>query len=241
MTYWFNVKKFAALSTTALLIACGGGGGGSTPAAGPVVSTDNFQLKTAYDNIVLETGSKAFTITGNFISNGIATPVNGNGTVTRGALQSSSWEGRFAYSKVTSTAVMGGNISPVSITSTSYVDANYNPLGSSDLEYVDVTSYNQMPVTAKVNYSANFTQANRYTTSAKTTLLGTRSTSIKLDPDTASTAILVVEVIDKDTSGLITSIGNKKYRMTPTGVLTALTETAVVYAGSTTKTLNFTY
>lgn len=248
MTKWFNLKTVAALSASAFLVACGGGGGGSggspAPAPGPVKSTETFQLKTAYNNYLLESGSQAFTATGALVQSGTSYPITGSGRTTWGTLVSSTWESAFAYSKtttVTGSVTVNGNTVSLASSSGTYVDANYNPLGNTGSEYVDVTSYNAIPVTAKVDYSASWYEANRYTTSSKTSKLGTRSTSITLEPDTANTAILLFIATDKDNAGSTKSVSTVKFRMTPAGVLTRLSETEVSYSGTQITTININY
>lgn len=248
MTKWFNLKTVAAISTSALLVACGGGGGGggssSGGASGPVKSTDTFQLQTAYNNYLLDSGSQTFTATGTLVQSGSSYPITGSGRTTWGTLVSSSWESAFAYSKastVTGSATVNGNTVSLAGTSSTYVDANYNPLGNTGNEYVDVISYNTIPVTAKVDYSASWYEANRYTNSSKTSKLGTRSTSITLEPDTANTAILLFIATDRDNAGSTKSVSTVKFRMTPAGVLTRLSETEVSYSGTQITTININY
>lgn len=236
----FNLKTVAVLSTTALLLACGGGSGGSSSgnASGPVKSTDTFQLKTAYNNYLLASDSQSYTAT-------VAGPgqyqETGSGTITRSTLTSSSWEGSFAYKKtMTNTGSSSGG--SVNYTEMDYVDSNYNPLGSTTPdEYIDVTSYNQIPVTAKVDYSAVWYVANRYKNSLKTTQYGNRTTTIALEPDSATTAILAITSVDKDVVGKTTVVQTARFRMTPAGVLTRLSDTGQLYLDQGVQTVKITY
>jgi hypothetical protein len=240
MRNWFNVKTIAALSTSALLVACGGGsgGGGSNGSNGPVKSTETFQLKTAYNNYLLGSGSQSYTasVTGpGQYSNG------GSGVMTRSTLSSSTWEGSFAYKKST-TNVGASSEGPINYTQYEYVDTNYNPLGTTNPdEYIDVTSYNQIPVTAKVDYSAVWYVANRYKNALKTTQYGTRTTTVTLEPDTASTAILAITLTDKDVVGKTVQVETDRYRITPAGLLTPINVTGTSYLDQGVQTVKITY
>lgn len=245
MNKWFSVKTLVALSTSALLVACGGGGGSSGGSSGPVVSTDTFQLKTAYNNILWNTSPSSFTLSGSVIAAGSTYQVSGSGTVSRGSLLSSSFEGKPGYSKYYSTSgtvTVNGVTRPANASYTDYVDLNYVPLGmSGSSEYMVVTSANQVPVTAKVNDSGTWYQGNRYLNSSKITLLGTRVVSYAMLPDTANTAILSVVITDKDKQGKTTYTDTNRYRMTPAGVVTLLTEQAVIDDGSESSNVTATF
>lgn len=225
-----QIKKFGSLVLVSSLIACGGGSGGSSSPSGPVVSNETFQVKTAYNNSLLDTGTTSFRASGNYVTGGNTYPVTGSGSTTLGALTSSSFQGTPGYSKtsvITGSVTINGQTRPLASTSTQYVDLNYNPLGNSGDEFTEVTTSNPVPVTAKVNDTGNWYQANRYTNSSKNTLLGTRSVSFALLPDTATTAILTIITIDKNTQGTTTSTYTTKSRITPAGVMTRLSEQGV--------------
>lgn len=244
-----KTKMVIALVLVGLVTGCGGGSGGSTasaPPPAPVKSSDTFQIKTAYSNYLLDQGSQPFGITGTYNSKGVVYPVTGSGRATWGTLTSSSWEGVFAYSKastVTGNVTINGTTTPLSGTSYTFVDANYNPLGYSGTEYVDVTSYNPVPVTAKVDYSAEWYKANVYSSSAKSSITATRTTSMTLEPDTEHTAIMVIISTDKETLGGSTGyVTSARFRITPAGLITRISESATDYfLGSPYKTVTITY
>ena len=228
-----HFKLLGAALVTATLAACGGGSGGgnssSTP-SGPVVSNETFQVRTAYNNNLIDTGTVSFKASGNYVTGGNSYPVTGSGSTTFGALTSSSFGGVPGYSKTTVTTgsvTVNGSTSSLASTGTQYVDLNYVPLGNSGSEYVVVTSANPVPVTAKVNDTGNWYSANRYTNSSKTTLLGTRSVSFALLPDTASTAIMTIITTDKNTQGTTTSTYTTRSKITPAGVMTRISEQGV--------------
>ena len=221
-------------TTTLFLTACGGGGsGGST---GPVTSTETFQLRTGWVNYITDTRSSPFTLTGSVSG----TAVTGTGTLTQGSLSSAVFESQNALKK---TSVVTGSISgsgqtfPLGITTTTYVDSNYTPLGSSGAEYAVYSSGNAIPLTARVNDTGIWYQSVRYTSSSKTSRLGTATASYVLEPDTASTALLKIVNVEKDTYGTTTSTQTLTFRITPTGGLTRLSE--VGSEGNTALTLSY--
>lgn len=220
-----------------LLVACGGGGGGGTPvSSGPVASVETFQVKSAYVNYVNDSRSLPFTISGT--ASGVS--VTGSGTVTQSTLTNTTFEGLPVLQKVTTMTgkVVGNGVSvPLSTTATSYLDSNYALKGSSSDEYLVVTSGGNIPATAKVNDTGNLYNANRYTTSSKTTLLGTTAVSYVLEPETASTALLKLVQVNKNTAGTVTTNSTLTFRITPAGGLTRLSESAV--SGTTSLTITY--
>lgn len=180
------------------------------------------------------TSPSTFTVSGSITSGGSTYPVTGNGTTRRGSLISSSFQGTPGYSKTyttTGSVTVNGVTRPASASYTDYVDVNYVPLGMSGDEFVVVTSANQVPVTAKVNDSGSWYQATRYASSSKVTVLGTRAVTYALLPDTASTAILSLVITDKDVKGKTVFTDTNRYRMTPAGLVTPLTEQAITDNG----------
>ena len=217
-----------AVSAMALLAACGGGGGGTAEVL-PTTPVD-YQLRTAYVNYVTSTGSSNFTVSGTYTSGGSSFPITGSGTSTLGSLSATTFEGRPAQIKagtVTGSISVNGTSQSLNGTQYSYVDSNYAPLGNSGTEYIVVTSANQIPVTARVNDTNNFYNANRFTTSQKTTQLGTRSVSFVIEPYSGSNAYLTIISTDKNNSGTTTATNSAKFIMTPAGALTRVNETGV--------------
>lgn len=226
-----------ATLTATFLAACGGGGGDAgVPAPTPVVSTDTFQLKTAYINHFNDTSSHPFTVSGT-VSGFVVT---GTGTVTQSAVTNGLFEGATALQKtstVTGSFVANGVPFSLAATETAYVDSNYVAKGWTGDEYVVVTSAATVPDTAKVNDTGLWHTSNRYADSTKTTLLGTSVVSFALAPDTATTALLKITQVDKDTLGSTVMTATANFRMTPAGGLTRLSETGV--DGTTTLTLTY--
>jgi hypothetical protein len=209
-------------TTTLFLTACGGGGvGGSS--SGPATSTETFQLRAGWVNYITDTRSLPFKVTGSVSG----TAVSGNGTRTQGSLSSAVFESQNELKKtdvVTGSISVGGQIFPLGITTTTYVDSNYTPLGSSGAEYAVYSSGNAIPLTAKVNDTGIWYQSDRYTSPSKTSRLGTATASYVLEPDTASTALLKIVNVEKDTYGTTTFTQTLTFRITPTGGLTRLSD-----------------
>lgn len=222
----FNyLKIILAVSVTVTLVACGGGGGGgATTAPAPVASTATFQLLTAQANDTQQTSTLPFTISGTF--NGFT--VTGNGSVTRGNVTSGTFESQTVLQRVMTSSgnvTANGVTTPISTVSTSYFDSNYIPLGSSGTEYVVVQGTATIPATALVNDSGNAYTATRYTSSAKSTTLGTETVTFALLPDTANTALLRVISVYRDNSSAISYTVTTLTRITPSGAATRISET----------------
>lgn len=205
---------------TVLLAACGGGGGSSD---GPVVSTATFQTRTALSNSTQDTRSHPFQVTGTISGINVA----GSGIVTESSITSTTFEGQSALRKdtnITMELTGNGQSIPFSMTSADYFDVNYKPLGyASDGEYTVLSNVN-IPDTSRINDTGVLYTANIYSDSSKATLLGTETASYILAPDTASTALLKITTIERDTSGNTDSTSTATYRITPAGDITLISE-----------------
>jgi hypothetical protein len=222
-----NLYKLCLVLAASFLTACGGGGGGGT--AAPITPVD-YQLRAGYVNYVTSTGSSNFTVSGTYTSGGTSYPITGSGTATMGGLSASTFEAAAAQAKavtVTGSIAVNGVSQSLNGTQYSYVNSNYDPLGNSGTEYVVVTNRNEIPVTARVNDTNNFYTADRYTTSQKTSKLGTRSASFVIESYSGSDAYLTIILTDKNNSGTTTAVNSAKFTMTPAGALTRVSETGV--------------
>jgi len=223
-----TLKSLLATFALIVLAGCGGGGGGTSAVT---TSSETFQLRAAYVNYLTDTRSATFTVSGTV--EGIN--VTGNGTATQGALSNTTFEGQAALQKVsviTGALRADGQTVPLLTSSTTYLDSNYNPLGSSSTDYEVVTGSVNIPATAKVNDTGVWYSSTRYSSSAKTTRRGTASVSFVMEPDTASTSLLKIIRIEKDTLGTTTSTSAITFRMTPSGSLTRISETGVSPGGT---------
>lgn len=220
--------------TAAFIAACGGDAG--VPASPiPVVSVDTFQVKTAYVNYFNDTRSYPFRISGTVAGFN----VTGSGTVSQSVVTNGLFEAAAVLQKtsiITGSYVANVTTFPISAISTEYVSLTYTPKGVVGDEYVVVTSAVPIPDTAKVNDTGFWYAANRYATSLKAVFLGTSEVSYSVQPDTAVTALLKIIQVDKDLIGLPVMTTTSLFRITPTGSITRLSETAIDGTGTLTIT-----
>jgi hypothetical protein len=233
------INKFKLLTSIALfslVSACGGGGGGDGTAA-PVASTQTFPLKAININLVISPSSENFTISGTL--SGAA--ITGSGTVTSSNLSAGTFEGLSALqgtSTTTGSYVANGVTYPINSLGVFWYDSNYVPKGrSSRSEYSVVTVSPTLPTAVRINDTGTFVTVNRYTSSTKAVFLGTETESYVIEADTASTALLTVISVEKNTSGITTNTSTNQYRITPTGTSTRTKSTSVGGATS----LEFTF
>lgn len=228
----FTAVIMAMLIVTALVLTgCGSDGGNEAP----VISTETFQLKTAYIS-ALTASSKSFTVSGTV--SGVS--VYGSGTETESALTSATFEGFNCFKQVatvTGTISINGTSFPNTTTNISYYDANFNYLGSSGSEYTQTMGVMSLPLTAKVNDTGVAFTETIYPSSSKPYSTGTYTSSYSLEPDTAATAILKLITTEKDVSGTVVSTSVSIFRLTPSGEITSLSGTFV----SSTSNLRMTY
>ncbi|WP_395669170.1 hypothetical protein [Rhodoferax sp.] len=223
-------KYFRALSVTVLsvgLVACGGGGGGSTTSASvaSVTSTSNFSLQAAYANAFQATGTTNTII--RLTDTAGSTISTGTGTYTRGAVTASTFDGRFAYSKLlTFTWTMPGS-GATSGGGSYYVDSNYLPMSGETFnagEYPVVNGTAVIPTTARVNDSGQIYVATRYSSTLKTASLGTSTLVYSLLPDTANTALFSLVNTLRNNFGTVEATVTTVMRITPSGTVTFVSE-----------------
>jgi hypothetical protein len=236
------MKRLLSILTIPFFVAaCGGGGSGGGSSGSkittPVTSTDTFQLQKAYVTYVNDSNSRAFNISGTADGDSLS----GSGRATAGTLSAATFEGQSALSKTqlaTGNIIRAGTSIPWSGSSIIYVDSAYKLLGINDgEEYIVVTSFSMLSDSAKVNATGSFYSANIYTNSTKSSVIGTRTATYALEPDTSSTALLKFSVVEKNTSGTTTSTATTVFRVTPSGGLTPISESSV----TSTSILTLTY
>lgn len=232
-----TIKLLLAIASVVLLVACGGGGGGGTPA--PVASTQTFDLRAAYVSSLINTSTNTFTITGSQDS----VTITGSGTGTYGELSSGTFEGGSAQqrtSTVTGSFIVEGQSFPLNYSSVSWFDSNYLPLGAdAGDEYTVVVGTATIPTEAKVGDSGQLYISNRFTSSAKTTALGTIASTYVVEPDTASTAIVTLISTYKSTSNTTEQINSAQYRINTSNGFTRIKETGLNLTNGLSLTLNF--
>jgi hypothetical protein len=216
----FKTRYFVCLLLLGLLSACGGGGNdaGSSPA---IVET--YPLRTAWINYLSEARSYSFT------SLRTDNPILVSGTLQQFAAQNDVFENAVVRSKV---SVSSGTIQANNQTSsfqekeTIYIDANYSAVGLVDdgNGYAVVSSPSLIPQTAKIGDSGMIFVANLYASSDKSILLGTKSLSYVIEPETANMALLKLTETTQDPQGLVTDTIVSVFRITPSGNLTRISE-----------------
>ena len=103
------------------------------------------------------------------------------------------------------------------------------------------TQSNTIPTIGHVNDSWIWYVANRYKDSTKSTLIGTRTTSFSLAPESSSTSLAKLTLTEKDITGATTYIGVHNYRISSNGVATRLSETSTLTSATSTSTMNLVY
>lgn len=219
-----QVQKFLCFVALVTLAGCGGGGGGTTL---PVASTSTFNLQAAYKSYYATSASYKFNITGTYGANAIS----GSGSAVVGSVSSGTFEGQSALQQtttVTGSFTANNQTIPLAASSISWVDTNYMPRGTSGgSEYIVVDGSASIPTAAKINDTGSVFTAKRYTTSAKTTLLGTRTVTYVVEADSGTTALVTLIDVDKNNAGTTTSTSTSQYRITTTNTFTKIKETAV--------------
>ena len=219
-----QVQKFLCFVALVTLAGCGGGGGGTTL---PVASTSTFNLQSAYKSYYATSASYKFNITGTYSANAIS----GSGSAVVGSVSSGTFEGQSALQQtttVTGSFTANNQTIPLAASSISWVDTNYMPRGTSGgSEYIVVDGSASIPTAAKINDTGSVFTAKRYTTSAKTTLLGTRTVTYVVEADSGTTALVTLIDVDKNNAGTTTSTSTSQYRITTANTFTKIKETAV--------------
>lgn len=224
-------KLFIYVWVIAALAACGGGGGGSS--ADPVRSTETFQIRHAYIEL-LKPSQHTFNVSGTSTKNGNVVALSGNGVVTYSDLVSGTFGGNVAFVQTTSiTGNVAGNGQnlPLADTSNTYYDSSNVTLGTtraSSYYERDINSVALPPLTANVGDSGALWTLNAYSNSTKSLSTGKTVFSYVIEADTANTALLKVITNVFDASS--TKIGNgvAVFRITPAGEITRLYETSLV-------------
>jgi hypothetical protein len=140
---------------------------------------------------------------------------------------------------VSATITGGGQTVTDTESGSDFYDSNYLPLGTQTAdEYTVVNGSATIPQTARVGDTGTAYSDNRYTNSSKTSFLGTNTYTYALQADTASTAIAQIVGIEKDGLGATTYTRTLRYRITPAGAVTPLSETVTDSDGSMVFTYN---
>ena len=206
----------------------------------------SYATQQAYVNFVSTPLAFNFAVTGTYQGYDLA---GSYGTVTLGSLSPATFEGKSALAGTTALSFYfissGTSLGSNSTTQINYVDANYQPLGraksgSGNTNYEVTAGPPTIPQAAQVGDSGTLFTSTVYSGSDKTTVTGTNKVTFAVQPDSNSTttAILVLtETLTSPTGSTIQTI-TITYRLTPSGILTWLSETVVQGADSFVLTPN---
>jgi hypothetical protein len=244
-----SIRYALAVSLVSLFTACGGGGGGDSSTVStlpapvpPVPALDSYAFKTAWVNFFNDSSTLNFTVSG--VISGVT--ISGSGAVTQSVPASATFENAAGLKKTeVTTGTVTGTLNGVVVTQpingsvTLYVDTNYLPLGETGEDFYSVvTGPVTIPPTVKIGDAGPLYKQTVYSSSARTLPLGTVEVSYAVKPDTmVGSALLDLIEVDKNASGVVAGTSTLRFRMTPAGGLTRLSEVAVVGA----DTLTITY
>jgi len=223
------------ITVTLILAGCGGGGGGGSGSGGAaqtfpgtVTSTLSFPLQIGMANSVKNGLSANFTVSGT---------CSGSASLVDATPISAIFEGASVFSVASTQTINFTNCTPATTTGTqtSYYDNNYLPAGTSfSGDYGVFLTPTNIPATVKVGDTGAIGTQNNYTDNTKTVFTGQDIISYVIEPDTATTAI--VNLIDKtyNSSGVLTSTQQDRYRIVSNGTMTYISSDIQEANGSTT-------
>lgn len=200
----------------AFLTACGGNSD-EAGSSGPIKSTLTFPLQAGY---------KKWVDAGSSVNYRVSGTCSGTSTISESKPTATTFENApaLATTYTATTSVSNCTPSQSSSTQTAYYSATYAPVGNETTgqSYAAPTADIAIPSSVRVGESAVLGRLNVYSSSAKTTLLGSIDLSYVIEADTASTAIvnLVSKRYNTSNQWLLTS--QLRYRMAADGSLTAL-------------------
>ena len=245
MNYRGLTSTFVGALCITVLAACGGGGGGDTPTAQPPVTPPVTPPPTTA-SFPVAAGFKARIDAGVSDTFDISDGCTGQATITLGSATSTTFEGVAAVaSPQTSTATLN-NCQPASSSSTgtTYYTSAYANLGLSVVngEYaVAQATPVALPATVQIGNSGTIATLNTYTNAAKTTPTGTRVIKWRIEADGTSTTTAIFNLITENynTSNLLLSTQQSRYRMAQNGTL-AITTIDVQFSGTSVLHLLYT-
>jgi hypothetical protein len=231
------VTLAAALSLAIFLGGCLGGNGGSsssatnTATATTVTSTLSFPLLKALQTNAVNGSTQTFTISGGCTATGKV--------VSAPATTLTTFEGVGAISNVGTVTWTMTVCTPSTLadTTTYYSDANYIPIGYDDTagggDYAVYLTTPTVPTSVKVGDTGTIGTRTLYSSSAKTISTGTVVLSYIVEADTASTAIINLIAVKKNSSNVVTSTIQSRTRINSAGGSTLLSDDVQQANGST--------
>ncbi len=199
-------------------------------------SQAGFNLLAAYDSQVRQSGQHQFTVSGE----AAGVPVSGSGTVISGQLSSGFFEGKAAQIKtavVAMTLNANGSAVPVNSSSIAYYDSNNRFLGSEGESYEVVDIYYDLPADAGSNDAGLIFQSTLYTNSSKLLIEGKKTATYSTTFESATTLILTVISVVRDSSGNIIQSNSQRIRIFANNTAQRLSDTGI--ESSTFLTINY--
>ncbi len=236
----------SACGVAVVLAACGGGGGSSsTPATSSPIS---FSLAAANMGLTKNGYSYTANITGSEVVSGVSYVVTGTDSVTDASAVSATFEGQPAllntYVSVSNLTVSTASGVFVTSTSSIYTEQDYStttsyvPLGyTSPGIYAVVQGTSTVPATVQVGDTGLLANANIYSDSTKSILIGTSQTTYLVEPDTtANAAIFNITTKTYDASNNLIESAQDRWRIDTAGkmnhVMGIASGSGVLCAGS---------
>lgn len=225
MMFSTHARRYSAAIVATLALAACGGGGSDSPASSTAPTgtnaTTTFPLAAAMVNFLKQAKATPFTVAGTGSRNGQVLEFTGSGSSVE-VNSSGTFNGEAALvKKVTVTGTLGAQGINVPFTDaiTQYFDSNYKPLGSSSPTIYCVSSAQMaLPAMARIGDSGAYYATTCYTSSTKTTLLGTSVVTYSLVPGPETMAIFKLTSKSTTKAGVTTSI-TSNYVVSTNGIL----------------------
>ena len=245
MNYRSLSSTFVGALCITVLAACGGGGGDS-PTSQPPVTPPVTNPPPTTASFPLAAGFKARIDAGVSDTFDISDGCTGSATIALSPATPTTFEGVIAVaSPQTSTATLN-NCTPASSSSTgtTYYNGLYANLGLAVTggEYATFQAApTALPTTVQIGNSGTIVTLNTYNNSSKATLTGTRVIKWKVEADGTSTTSAIFNLITENynTSNLLLSTQQSRYRMAQNGAL-AITTIDVQFSGTSVLHLLYT-
>jgi hypothetical protein len=195
-----------------------------------VASTNAFNVQSGFVSLVSAGYTKTFSVTGT---------CTGTFTLTAApATTSTTFEGTAALSgnEAVTATLNGCTPSSLASTGTRFFNMSYAPLGSSFQggNYGVYASVPVLPSAVHVGDVGTFGTVAFYTDSTKATSAGRQDVTYVVEADTATTAILNVISKNYNTSSVLTSTEQDRYKVAANGSLTVYSFDLQYTNGSTT-------
>ena len=222
----------AAVLASVFLHGCGGGGdggGGGQPVVAPTVPVASAM--TAY---LSQTGTQ--NVSGTWSASGISG--NATGTITRSTFATTTFENLPALAQGTRAALIlsaGSESASADASAVNYYEpVTYQPLGTTAPgQWAVTTSRSPLPTAAKTGDNGTWYTMAAYTSSAKTTRLGTIVATYSVQVDDTSNAVLSITSTVTPTNGP-TQTTVTTYRVGSSGAAVPLQQKTAVPEVSTT-------